>query len=301
MTSKRLPNEIYDELKLKISELSTLIKSSYLLHATVHQFPLAEIDSEGKDQVFADIDTIALTTHHGTSALDLYCDYLKPQSKKDGISSLSARRLAGIIHITGNNNWKSEINAKLTTVHDLKNEFKDAMMSQAATKYERQRLLATFAPELLLLTAYRRFQYFSVDERVSKIYFSWITEGTTYENQPYKEVISRIEKLNKRKIELGCNVSFDSLMEMDKARLSSSKSYTLIRPTKTHAVMQAKLFDSGKVLQPMKVSLPILLLQPDKLESYDQLEDFDIFTHKKRKYRRKSELVPVLPEYNLFV
>ncbi|WP_318515728.1 DNA replication terminus site-binding protein [Photobacterium leiognathi] len=298
--SEQDPNEIYDQLKSKIADLITHLKKGKYIHASAQLFPLAAIDENGADSVFSETEQIKLERFERIEALEHYFDILKPQTKKLGVSSVSARRLSGIIHLSGDQQWLDKSYTLLSDIHVLKKDFKDRLVELTSTRYARQQLLKTFAPELLPLTAYRQFPFIHHSTPIEKVYFSWVTQGRTYEELEVEEVEHRINLRNERKIKLGCELPLSQLNEIDIKALGNIKKFTLVRPSKVYATLQTSDLNN-KISMPMKLSVPLLIFQKTPLQQYSELSDFIYQPDKVKKLNKRSNLIPVIEEYGLFV
>lgn len=299
MAEMKEPRIIYPQLKSTIDELIDHLKRGQCIHASAQLFPIAKVNDDGKDEVFKDTENVNLEQHYGQDAMNCYFDMLRPQSKQLGKSSLSARRLSGIIHISGSDDWLCRAYKLLDAVHKLKQDFLNSLTTQTKTRYARQQLLRTFAPELLPLTAYRQFPYVRHDNPIDKVYFSWVTQGQTYEELIKKEVIHRIQLRNRHKVKFGCELSEDRLNEIDIASLGNKELFTLIRPSKIYPTMQT-LDLHQTISQPIKLALPILLLQSNPLSDYSALPNFKLNKDKIKKMAKRTRLIAVIEEYGIF-
>lgn len=293
------PKLVYETLNKLVGQFAIHLKQGQYVRAYTQSFPNAEIDDNGKDHVFEDVENITLEYSDGINAVDSYLAMLKPQSKKLGISSLSARRLAGVIHIKGTEDWLVQTYKLLDDIHTAKKDFQESLVSLTATRYARQQLLRTFAPELLPLTAYRQFPYIRHDEPIERVYFSWVTQGRTYEELDLDGTLNRIRLRNHRKVELGCQLSESELNDIDIAALGNKEAFTLVRPSKVYATMQTVDLNQ-KISQPIKLALPMLVLQPLPLKHYPVLPDFNLDNEKIKKLAKRTKLIPVIQEYGLF-
>lgn len=305
------------ELLTKLSRIEQLIKAvqskiamGTIVQATVAKLPIAEIADDGKDLVYDPIEHIDLTYYQDEEAIAEYCRYIQFQTKQSNLSSIGARRLVGTIHLTGSPQYREQLLDALRKLNQAKGDYLDALTATYTTTYERQKFYKAYRPELIPLTITRKLHYPENGLTVARVYYSWLNKNYAQDTVDYPFVEKLIKARAKAKVALNPTLDEQALYDMDTERLApygESALYIWRKPTKlnprcTPTFLNPETENGIETGDPIRASLPYLVVQDQPLEKYHVLDSYmGERALRAVKGAKRSQHHPVLPEYGIFL
>lgn len=295
---------LYSRIKNKIDELRFQLKQGKLIHASVAKMPVAEISDTGYDSVHDEIERISPERLYDYQALNAYLDSLRFQYKKYGLSHKAARRLVGIVHLTGNGDWESQCSELVDQINNLKDQFSNQLSRAFTTSYKRQEFYRNIDTGVIPKTVTRHITMGGPD--IENVTFSWLAQGYQLEHIDHKRATSIAKARCEKKVANNTSLDFDSLMRLDEVKLAPylEEGIVWVRPSKLNPRYKCAYPDGeGKIKQgqPHRASLPILIMKPTPLKRYHEISDFkgkDKLAQVKG--TKRVDRVPVIEEYGFY-
>ncbi len=290
----------------KIERLRFALKQGTLVHASVAKLPIAEVTDEGYDSIHDEVETVCPERLYDYQAFNAYLDSLNYQYKKHGLSHKAARRLVGIVHMTGTEDWEQDCTSLIEEINNLKDTFSRELSKTFSTSYKRQEFYRATNTGVIPKTVTRHISLAGND--IENVTFSWLAQGYQLEQIDHKRATTIAKARCEKKVENNEALSFESLMSNDEVKLAPyvNKGVIWIRPSKLNPRYKCSYpdpDDGGKIKQglPCRASLPILILKPAPLKRYHELGDY----HGKQslakvKGTKRVQRVPIIEEYGFY-
>ncbi|WP_390241040.1 DNA replication terminus site-binding protein [Vibrio sp. R78045] len=304
LTQLQLGHEMAHIAK-KIGELRKLVLRGRIIHAEVAILPVPEIDEDGYDTVHSEIEELSPKRLEGLEAVHAYLECLEFNYKKVGLSHKAARRVVGIVHITGSEKLESEIISLIEEINGLKNSFVLELSRTYDTSYLRQQFYTNTYNGVLPKTVTRHIAL--APPTVENITFSWLAQGYQLETIDHERALSIAKLRCERKVSNNPDLDLMTLISMDEERLAqhTKSAITWIRPSKLNPRYKCSYpNEEGRVLQeqPRRASVPVLVVKPQPLKRYHSLSDFNGYDRlAKVKGTKRVSRIPIIEEYGMFL
>ncbi|MEI8659295.1 DNA replication terminus site-binding protein [Vibrio sp. Hal054] len=289
--------DLFDEIKDGIKELAALVSSSSFYHASVAKLPIAEVQKDGHDTVFDDIEYWELQRYEEHEAINQYLDAIELHSKSFDYSNKAGRRTVGIIHLAVTQERGQEILNKVLEINAAKKALEKNIVDAIPDYYERAKFYQQHFSGYLMLSVFRQIPI--AVEPLQRVSFSWVKNGYSEDKIEYETALSLVRTRVDAKVRKNPRLKMDDLLRMDTERLKCANKNKLywIRPTKLNPNMEL-VYLSGERTS-IRASIPLLMIEPSPRRRYPELNDYRGVV-RKTVGAKTAQRTPIIEEYGLF-